>query len=126
MAQPSHLHIGKLGEDIAVFYLKKHGFTVVERNYRKKWGELDVVVKKDNILHFVEVKTTSRMDGMNVRPEENMHAWKRERLARTVATYLSERHIPEELEWTFDLITVYLQEEIKRARVSVLKDIVLE
>ena len=38
-------------------HLVKHSFKILDRNYRKKWGEIDIVAKKDNILHFIEVKT---------------------------------------------------------------------
>jgi Holliday junction resolvase-like predicted endonuclease len=50
---------GDLGEDIASMFLMKQGFIVVERNYLRKWGEIDIVAKKDRTLHFVEVKTVS-------------------------------------------------------------------
>lgn len=49
--------IGDIGEELASMFLVKHGFEVIERNYRKKWGELDIIAAKDNLLHFIEVKT---------------------------------------------------------------------
>jgi|SRR3989344_2032763 len=52
--------VGKLGEDIACKFLVKRKFKIVERNYRKPWGELDIVAEKNHTLHFVEVKTVSR------------------------------------------------------------------
>jgi len=55
MAQYKHISIGRLGEDIATGYLKNRGFHIITRNYRKKWGEIDIIAKKDNVLHFVEV-----------------------------------------------------------------------
>ena len=55
--------IGAFGEQIAVNYVKKLGFTVLDRNYLKKCGEIDVVacetIKNKHILHFVEVKAVS-------------------------------------------------------------------
>ena len=51
--------VGKFGEDVACMFLKKHGYRVVERNYLRKWGELDIVAKKAKKLCFVEVKTVS-------------------------------------------------------------------
>lgn len=50
---------GDLGEDIAAMFLVKQGFSVVERNYLRKWGEIDIIAKKDGVLYFVEVKTVS-------------------------------------------------------------------
>lgn len=53
-----HLRTGQLGEDIAVEYLIKKGFTLIERNFRKSWGEIDIIAKDSKgVLVFVEVKT---------------------------------------------------------------------
>src|SRR3989338_1719846 len=93
--------IGEIGENIAVKFLVKHGFSIIDRNYTKKWGELDIVAKKDEKLYFVEVKSVSRSDLDSVparpnghscrsqetlngyKPEDNMHPWKLKRLSRT-------------------------------------------
>jgi putative endonuclease len=48
--------IGEIGENIAVKFLMKHNFQILERNYTKKWGEIDIVGKKLGKLHFIEVK----------------------------------------------------------------------
>jgi Holliday junction resolvase-like predicted endonuclease len=50
---------GNLGEDIAEMFLVKQGYRIVECNYLKKWGELDIVSEHNRILHFIEVKTVS-------------------------------------------------------------------
>ena len=75
--------VGKIGEDIVCRFLMKQDFQIIERNYWKKWGEIDIIAKKSNILHFVEVKTVSYKNLENViyetdkhRPEENVHPWK--------------------------------------------------
>lgn len=49
--------IGDIGEELASMFLVKHGFKVIERNYQKKWGELDIITTKNNLLYFIEVKT---------------------------------------------------------------------
>jgi len=49
--------IGDIGEEVASMFLVKQGFTIIERNYQKKWGELDIIGTKNNLLHFIEVKT---------------------------------------------------------------------
>ena len=48
--------IGKKGEDIAVVFLKKKGWKILERNYRKQYGEIDIIARKQNLLIFIEVK----------------------------------------------------------------------
>lgn len=49
--------VGLLGENHAVDFLKKKGYIIIERNFRKGYGEIDIVATKDNTLVFVEVKT---------------------------------------------------------------------
>ncbi len=49
--------IGNLGEEVACEYLRRKGFRVVARNVTRKTGEIDVIVRKGEILHFVEVKS---------------------------------------------------------------------
>ena len=55
------LHFGKEGEKAAVKFLKKQGYRIIEKNYRNKSGEIDIVAEQDQVLVFVEVK--SRADG---------------------------------------------------------------
>lgn len=49
--------LGKIGEDLACEYLLQHKYTILDRNFQKRYGELDIVAVKDNTLVFVEVKT---------------------------------------------------------------------
>jgi len=135
--------IGEQGEEVAVKFLVKHGFSIIDRNYTKKWGELDIVAEKDDKLFFVEVKSVSsafakasadkRVTQNNVshitndayRPEDNMHPWKLKRISRTIQTYLLSERVPEDKEWQMDLLVVYLNMKTRQARVRVLPDIVI-
>ena len=122
-----HTEIGKIGEDIAVRFLGKQGFSLIEKNYRKKFGELDIVAKKDNRLKFIEVKSTASLptkDGVDAhRPEDHVHAQKLIRMRRAIEVYISERKIPKESRWTVDLLVIFLDEELKKAKVRVVEDI---
>lgn len=51
------IHVGKTGEKLAVKYLLENNFRIMECNYHTKYGEIDIVAQKNNIFHFVEVKT---------------------------------------------------------------------
>ncbi len=54
----SNISVGKKGEDIATEYLKRHGYKIIERNFRsQRWGEIDIVAVDKDTLVFVEVKT---------------------------------------------------------------------
>lgn len=48
--------IGSLQEDFAISYLEENGFEILERNFKCKIGEIDVIAKKDNIIRFIEIK----------------------------------------------------------------------
>src|SRR3989344_1433641 len=212
--------IGQIGENIAVRHLKKLGFKILDRNYRKKWGEIDIVAEIDKagsifqkflhpkkILHFIEVKSVSVekaslsvsaetfqqqefsnkfriesqltekvKDKMNVSqvpqkssfqiakqnvsaetftplethtktsrnqefkakppygspspitennakfltglmPEENIHFWKKRRLAKTINTYLAEKNISQDIDWQIDAIAIFINLKDKNAKI---------
>ena len=54
-------NFGKQGEDIAFQYLIDHDFKIIDRNFRSKFGEIDIIAQKGNKLFFVEVKTRSNL-----------------------------------------------------------------
>lgn len=108
---------------MACEFLKQKGYKILDRNYRKKWGEIDIVAKKDDIIHFVEVKSVSRVTGYL--PEENIHPWKRKRLGRAIQTYLLEKKISEDLEWQTDSLAVFLDFKTRKAKFRFLENIIL-
>lgn len=121
--------IGQLGEEIACTFLVKHDFSILERNYTRKWGEIDIIAQKHGKIYFIEVKSKSVSNLSNTpsetgRPEENMHPWKLKRLSRTVQTYLISKRIGN-TPWQFDLLVVYLDIEKRVSRVKVLENIIL-
>ena len=131
---------GEIGENIAVKFLMKHGFVILNRNYTKKWGEIDIVAKKANKLYFIEVKSVASADVKTLadrrenvshgtdddyRPEDNMHPWKLKRLSRTIQTYLLSEKIPDKKEWQVDLLIVFLDMKNKKAKIKVVNDIIL-
>lgn len=133
--------IGEIGENLACEYLQKNGYKILDRNYSRKWGELDIVARKGNIVHFVEVKAVSRHleegnQGINhlvthvtnddsYRAEDNMHPWKLKRLGRAVQSYLLEKDISDDLDWQFDVVAVQIDTERGLHKISLVDDIVL-
>ncbi len=123
---------GEMGEEVAVKFLMKHGFAILERNYTKKWGEIDIVAEKGSKVYFVEVKSVKRdnLDSVNretldeYRPEDNMHQWKLQRLSRAIQTYILAKKL-DEREWQVDLLVVFLDTKNRKARVKVVSDIIL-
>ncbi|MEK7669269.1 MAG: YraN family protein [Patescibacteria group bacterium] len=127
-----HNKTGEMGENIVTNFLSKKGYILICRNYRRKWGEIDIIMEKDKVLHFVEVKTVSRnsyggrfeQEINNYRPEDNMHPWKLKRLRRAIQTYLLEKYKKEPL-WQFDLACVFLDQERRVAKVKFMENIIL-
>jgi len=121
-----HLKIGEIGEDVAVKHLVKHKFQILERNYRKKWGEIDIIASKDGILHFVEVKTVSYETHFEENfPEQNVHRFKQQRLKRVIQTYLAEKRVSYETPFQIDIISVYFNPVTKDNKIRVLENIIL-
>ncbi|MEW5772713.1 MAG: YraN family protein [Thermodesulfobacteriota bacterium] len=87
--QAPHLRTGRQGEDLAERRLKARGLRILERNFRTRHGELDLVCRAGDTLVFVEVKT--RKAGSRAEPHQALTPAKRVRLARAAAEYLSAR-----------------------------------
>ncbi len=82
---PHKQALGKFGEDLAASYLRKKGFRILIRNFKARYGELDIVCTKDNTLVFVEVKTRiGRSYGL---PEEAVTSGKLREVIKTAQFY---------------------------------------
>jgi len=94
---------GHWGERLAARHLVRRGFTILERNWTVKRGELDIIAKEGDTLVFVEVRTR-RNDAM-VSPEESINHNKRMRLINLAREYLC-THDAGDSEVRFDLVAV--------------------
>lgn len=119
---------GVIGEDIVSKYLLSKGFKLVGRNYRRPWGEIDIIVKKGFKLIFVEVKAVEalesewgRVTSFN-RPEERVTLQKIKKMRRIVQTYLAETKSGND-EWAFVVCGVLIDPVKKRAKVSFLEEL---
>lgn len=79
---------GSIAENNAAKYLIDNGFAIIDRNYYTPYGEIDIVAKKDSILHFIEVKS-----GRNFNPLINITQRKMERLYKSILMYLSNNNL---------------------------------
>jgi len=94
---------GNLGENAACKHLKKNGYKILERNYRKRYGEIDIIAQKDDVYIFVEVKTRAEIDyGM---ASEAVTKSKQQKLVRTAQFYIMEHKL--DAAFSFDVIEVY-------------------
>jgi len=128
-----HNKVGDLGEGMAAEFLQNNGFTILETNFNRKWGELDLVTTKNHKdIIFVEVKTKRCQIPQEVpregedthRLEENVDDRKCKRLKRTIQTYLEENATGRP-HWRVDLLCVYADIKQKESRVNWLKNIII-
>jgi putative endonuclease len=129
-----HNEIGKIGEDLASKWLTEKGFTVIDRNYSRKWGEIDIVARETTgKVHFVEVKSVSyetreRLDWAvtheTYRPEDNVHKNKQDRLKRAIQTWILDKKYKGEFQ--IDIITVRIVLNERFGRVHYLDGVVFE
>jgi putative endonuclease len=90
-SSPSLLQKGYSGETHAIEYLQKCGFTVVARNVRNRFGEIDIVAVQNEKIHFIEVKT--RVGTSHGMPYEAVTYGKIKRLRRTIELYLLQNKV---------------------------------
>lgn len=96
------------GEDLAEQYLKKNGYKILERNYSKRYGEIDIVAINNNILVFVEVKT--RSSNRFGSPLEAITHWKLRSVIKTAQYYkITHPKLPEQMR--IDAISVIISSD---------------
>lgn len=78
--------LGTLGEDLAVAYLKRCGYEILERNYRCRYGEIDIIGRKKGVIDFIEVKTRTGSDYGS--PGEAIDHKKMQKIRATAREYL--------------------------------------
>ena len=98
---------GAIGEDLAVDYLEKKGYRILQRNYRFEHGEIDIVAEGGNVLVFVEVK--ARRSKEYGEPEDAITPRKRVKIRATADSYLFENTIDDK-ECRFDVIAIDYQQ----------------
>ncbi|MCD8180380.1 MAG: YraN family protein [Firmicutes bacterium] len=97
--------IGDFGEKAAVDYLMELDYKIHERNFRLKFGEVDIIAEKDGCMVFIEVKT--RKNNLFGEPSEYVDHKKQERIKRAAAVYAD----VENTEVRFDVIEVFYEEK---------------
>ncbi len=94
----------------------------MELNYRKPWGEIDIVASKQGILVFVEVKANRKIIA-GFEPELRANGSKIHKVVRTARTYLAEKRYDSEQEWQVDVVTIGLDESRDVAKIRHFKNI---
>lgn len=111
--------LGKVGEDIAHLHLLSEGYRILDRNYRCKLGEIDIVAKDGKFLVFVEVK--ARQGVQFGYPREAVDRYKQAKLRNLASLYLSNKKLWENL-IRFDVVEIIMETATKARSVEVIKN----
>lgn len=115
-------NLGKLGENQAVNFLKKQGFKILEQNFKKKHGDIDIVALDGNTLVFIEVKTRySKSFGA---PVEAISPWKVQALVKSAYLYkLLHPDYPQDMR--IDVVSVDYSNNRSTPEIELIKNITL-
>ncbi|WP_445713575.1 YraN family protein [Flavobacterium sp.] len=98
-----HNDLGKLGEELAVDFLEKNGYEILDTNWTYDKAEIDIIAKKETILAVVEVKTRSSLDfGL---PQEFVKSKKIQLLVKAINEYVNQNDL--DLEVRFDIVAIH-------------------
>jgi len=106
-ADLSRRQTGNAAESQACHYLQKKGYKIIDRNFKTPVGEIDIIAKKDGMLHFFEVKARASLDFGG--PFEAVTKWKQQRIRKTAKWFLI-KHKDIEMPCLFGVIGVDLSE----------------
>jgi putative endonuclease len=100
--------LGRKGEDLAACYLQQRSFILLERNYKGRTGEIDIIAREGKTTVFVEVKT--RRKGASYFPAEAVTVRKQRQISRTAQEYLLQHKLQNESA-RFDVISVSMSQD---------------
>lgn len=120
----SNIKTGATGEELACEYLKNNGYAIIERNFRRYYGEIDIIAKKDGVLVFFEVKAlkmrqsnaandSSGLSSSGLLPEDNLTSAKLKKLRKICEVFAVKRSelIDEAKGWQIDLLAIIFSDE---------------
>ena len=109
---------GMQGEAMVARYLRENGYRLAAHGFHCRFGEIDLIARKDGVLCFVEVKTRTNVD--MALPREYVTAQKQNRLRKTAMMYLSEKRL--DCPARFDVAEVYAEHGFDNARIEYIKN----
>ncbi len=115
--------LGFLAENIAARYLESQGYEVIDRNYRKPWGEIDIIAMKDDIICFVEVKANSQEFVGDFNPEIRVDHRKLSKITKTATLYLEYELKNTDAPWQVDIVSVTFDRVGKKAKIKHFKNV---
>ncbi|MBF0119956.1 MAG: YraN family protein [Desulfobacterales bacterium] len=100
--------LGNIGEELAVRHLEERGYIILEKNYRTKFGEIDIIAQDKDVIVFVEVKTR-KLNSIES-PKEAITLKKQKKLS-ILATYYLKKIRGKNMKARFDVVAVHFEQE---------------
>ena len=100
--------VGTFGEASACTFLKHKGYKILERNYRNRGGEIDIIARKDDYIVFVEVKTRNSEDFGA--PSEAVNVIKQQKIVNTAMSFIMQNG--SDSDYRFDVIEVMYKRSV--------------
>ena len=114
------LELGRKGEDIATRFLKKTGYKIIERNFKCRLGEIDLIAFEKGVLIFIEIKT--RTSYSFVPPQLSVNRIKQKKIINSALSYLVQKRITG-IDCRFDIITIIFPTDLNKGeKVTLIKD----
>jgi len=123
----SSKQLGALGEKIALYFLKKKGYQILDKNYSPKFvsgpqrGEIDIIAKKGDVISFIEVKTLTENGGgpsSAISPEDKVDFFKQRKIIKMAESWLMEKKVPLDSKWQIDVIAIKINSDFKKAKIN--------
>ncbi|OGN02269.1 MAG: hypothetical protein A2655_04725 [Candidatus Yanofskybacteria bacterium RIFCSPHIGHO2_01_FULL_43_42] len=122
MNDHNYIEFGSFAEGLAEKFLKDRGYKILGRNYRKPWGEVDVIAEKEGIIIFVEVKASDSPAPKGFEPEKRVSRDKIKRIKRAAQTYVQQNNL-DDRSWQIDIIAIELNKDKGAAKIRHFKNI---
>jgi putative endonuclease len=107
--------LGADAEELATRYLRGRGFRILDRNWRRPWGELDIIAEQSGAVHFVEVKAqVKEKEGFEARYRVDRN--KTDKLLRTARTWLAQQGRSSGQAWQIDIVEVTVEHDSAKIR----------
>jgi putative endonuclease len=118
MATGERVELGKWGEDCACRELRRRGYEILERRYRTRYGEIDIIASDRGVLVFIEVK--ARRSATYGPPVEAVTWHKRRRLLQLAESYIAARRLSN-TPCRFDVVSISMPRDATAPRVEILQ-----
>ena len=122
MNDHNYIEFGSFAEGLAEKFLKDREYKILGRNYRKPWGEVDIIAEKEGIVIFVEVKASDSPAPKGFEPEKRVNDDKIKRIKRAAQTYIQQKNL-DDRSWQIDLIAIEFDKDRGAAKITHFKNI---